>query len=142
MIAPAPEVLVVEDQFDLLTLLLELFTQAGYRAEGVSTGKEALARLEQKPPDLLLTDVVLPDTDGLELTRKLKSAPGTKHIPVVLVSGEPASRLTPDAVTATGADAFLPKPLALPALEQTVAALLSGRRAPGQPPAPGPPGSP
>jgi CheY-like chemotaxis protein len=141
MTHPAPAVLVVEDQFDLLHLLLELLEKAGYRAWGVATGREALSQLERAPPDLLVTDVGLPDVDGIEITRRVKSNPGTRHIPVLVVSGHVDATASPAALLATGADAFLPKPLDLADLESTVAALLSGLPGRGQLPARAPAGS-
>ncbi|MEN9799604.1 MAG: hypothetical protein RL653_3301 [Pseudomonadota bacterium] len=141
MTYPAPAVLVVEDQFDLLHLVLELLEKAGYRARGVATGREALSQLERAPPDLLVTDVGLPDVDGIEITRRVKSNPGTRHIPVLVVSGHVDATASPAALLATGADAFLPKPLDLADLESTVAALLSGLPGRGQPPARAPAGS-
>jgi CheY-like chemotaxis protein len=141
MTSPTPAVLVVEDQFDQLSLLMELLARAGYRTEGVNSGSEALARIARTPPDLLVTDVGLPDVDGIEITRRVKSNPSTQHIPVLVVSGHAGSRFAPEALADTGADAFLPKPLDLSALEATVAALLSGLPARGRLPARAPPGS-
>jgi two-component system sensor histidine kinase/response regulator len=139
--SPSPAVLVVEDEFDLLQLLLELLARAGYRASGVACGVEALAHIERSPPDLLVTDVGLPDVDGMEITRRVKSNPSTHHIPVLVVSGHVNAFASPAAVAESGADAFLPKPLDLGEFESTIVALLSGLPARGQLPARAPPDS-
>lgn len=141
MTSSLPAVLVVEDQFELLQLIVELLAKAGYRSEGVTSGNEALARIRRAPPDVLVTDVGLPDVDGFEVTRRLKSSPSTRHIPVVVVSGHVGAVANPEVLTATGADAFLPKPLDLAELAATIAALLNGLPARGRLPARAPPGS-
>ena len=121
--------------------MLELISHFGYLVEGVETGLEALARIDAKPPDLLLTDVGLPDVDGLEIARRVKSNPATAHVPVLVISGHFNTELSAGALRSMCADAFLAKPLDLSALEETLAQLLSALPGRGPLPARALPGS-
>jgi DNA-binding response OmpR family regulator len=84
---PDPLILVVDDDLFNVDLLLFELEDAGYRALGVSSAREALRRLEQDPPvDLILLDVMMPGMDGLELTQLLKRDIRTRDIPIILLT--------------------------------------------------------
>jgi two-component system cell cycle response regulator DivK len=102
-------ILAVDDQEDNRRILRDLLTAAGFEVIEAADGREALAQAEQHLPDLVLMDVQLPEMDGYEATRRLKSDPRLKAIPVIMVtsfalSGDEALAL------AAGSDAYMSKP--------------------------------
>ncbi|MDX6287639.1 MAG: hypothetical protein QOG53_3124 [Frankiales bacterium] len=78
-------VLVVEDEPGLRSYLVPLLERAGYAAEAVASGAEALASVADRPPDLVLLDVNLPDISGLDVCRQLRKLPG--YVPVIMLTG-------------------------------------------------------
>lgn len=76
-------ILVVEDELDIASVLLDYLRHAGWQAEHIADGRAALARLLADPPDLTLLDIMLPGLDGLSILRQLQ--PGTTH-PVILLT--------------------------------------------------------
>jgi signal transduction histidine kinase/DNA-binding response OmpR family regulator len=100
-------VLVVEDNADMRAYLTRLLRAEGWRVTAVADAAAAL-RLSP-PPDLLLSDVMLPGTDGLELTRALRRLPATARLPIVLLT----ARAGPESAAhglAAGADDYVVKP--------------------------------
>lgn len=99
-------VLVVEDEHDIASVLLDYLRHAGFVAEHIADGREALARLQADPPDLTLLDVMLPGLDGLSILRQLR--PADSH-PVILVTArvEELDRLLG---LELGADDYICKP--------------------------------
>ena len=107
--ADSGRVLAVDDGPANLALLQQLLTRDGYTVSTAVDGIEALERIAAEPPDIVLTDVVMPRCDGIRLCRELKSRPSTRLIPVVLITslrGREERLLGIDA----GADDFLLKP--------------------------------
>jgi DNA-binding response OmpR family regulator len=116
----ARTILVVEDDPETLRVLSAALDSSGYLVAGVSTGAEARSLLKQMRPDLVLLDLMLPDTDGLVLIdtlRKLTIAP------IVIVSGrhEPVDRVLS---LKLGADDFIAKPFDLEELDARIQAVL------------------
>jgi CheY-like chemotaxis protein len=110
-------VLVVEDDTPIRSFVAAaLAFELGVRVVAAGDGAEALDRVAQQRPDLVLTDLRMPVMDGLALTRRLKADPATRAIPVVLMTavGDRAD------AAAAGCDAFLPKPFELDELAGVV----------------------
>jgi DNA-binding response OmpR family regulator len=84
-----PKILVVEDQPDVLKTMLYLLKRAGCETRGAKTGAEAMRLASAGKFDLITLDIDLPDTNGLELCRRLKQDLHLRQIPVVFVSGRP-----------------------------------------------------
>ena len=82
----APHILIVEDEDCLLEVLRYNFEKAGYVVESLSNGDRADARLKEAIPDLVLLDWVLPGLSGIELCRRLRRAPVTKTLPVIMLT--------------------------------------------------------
>ncbi len=103
------EVLIIEDTPASLQLLTDLLTQAGYVARRAQDGKMGLLSAQAQPPELILLDVRMPDIDGYEVCRRLKSDPRTHDVPVIFLS---ALRETEDKVLAfqLGAVDYISKP--------------------------------
>jgi len=66
---------VVDDDPEVLTLLTRMLEQAGHRVEASPSSQAALAQIPQSRPDCVITDIMMPDMDGFELTRRLRSRP-------------------------------------------------------------------
>ncbi len=86
---PRPSVLIVEDDPDYNDLLREAFTDAGFRALRASNGQKALNILHQEPVDLVVSDFVMPEVNGLELCRLLQQDFRLARTKVILYSGNP-----------------------------------------------------
>ncbi|WP_146209870.1 response regulator [Vitiosangium sp. GDMCC 1.1324] len=84
-----PHILIVDDEPDLAGLLAYNLGRAGFSTTQVHTGEEALARVREAPPDLLLLDLMLPDMDGAALYRELRADPTTSHLRVLVISARP-----------------------------------------------------
>ena len=81
-----PRILLVEDEYatgEAITFLLELH---GFQVTAVSNGREALESLGGDLPDLILSDVMMPEMDGLEMVRRIRERPDCREIPVVVMS--------------------------------------------------------
>ena len=127
MIEPS-HILVVDQDADTRSLLQETFGGAGYRVSLAASGEEALAYLHLITPDLILFNLLLPDKNGLELTRRLKTDTSKPFIPIIIITERTdleASVVSLDA----GADDFLVKPLAVDELLARVRAMLRLQRA-------------
>jgi DNA-binding response OmpR family regulator len=102
-------ILVAEDDLDIAHLLAHYLQRAGFEAELVSSGRDVLPRLRKAPPDLLLLDIMLPELDGLEVCRAVRSEPATAAIPIIIVTarGEETDRIVG---LELGADDYITKP--------------------------------
>jgi two-component system alkaline phosphatase synthesis response regulator PhoP len=89
-----PRILCIEDEADVSALVSHVLTRAGYRVETAATGREALSRIAQAHPTLILLDLMLPDIDGFALCEILRHDRATATIPIMLLSGwsSPESR--------------------------------------------------
>jgi two-component system chemotaxis sensor kinase CheA len=105
----APKVLVVEDSYTVRELQRSILEAAGYRVETARDGKEAFDRVtSDEEIDLVLTDLDMPEMDGLELTKAIRARPERSSLPVVIVTSrgsEDDRRLGVEA----GADAYMVK---------------------------------
>ena len=132
MFEPTTSILVVDDNEAERYYLSRILGKAGYRVTQAATGQEALRLAAAEPPELITLDIRLPDINGFEVCRRLKSDPVTRDVPVVHIS---ASFTTPDAKAEgldSGADGYLTHPVDANELLATLRALLRARRAEGQ----------
>ena len=79
-------VLVVDDDEANRTLLRDPLETHGYEIVEAENGERALQKVEQRPPDAILLDVMMPQMDGFEVCRRLKKDPRTAHIPILIVT--------------------------------------------------------
>ncbi|GFE96099.1 response regulator transcription factor [Gluconobacter cerinus] len=124
-------ILVVEDDAGMRTLILRALQGGGFRARGVASGDEMWAALEVAPVDLIILDIMLPGTNGIELCRALRNGQGASHVdetppsqvPIIMVSARGEER---DRVTGleSGADDYVPKPFGQRELLARVRAVL------------------
>ena len=118
-----PTILVVEDEAPLLTLLRYNLEKQGFRVEEATDGQEALLRVAENKPDLVLLDWMLPSLSGIEVCRQIRRRPATRDLPVIMVTARTEDQ---DAVRALdiGADDYITKPFAVEALLARIRALL------------------
>lgn len=121
--AAKPYVLVVEDEAPLVTLLRYNLEKQGFRVDDAGDGGEALIRISEAPPDLVLLDWMLPTLSGLELCRQIRRRPATRNLPVIMLTARAEDQ---DAVRGleTGADDYITKPFSIEALIARMRALL------------------
>jgi CheY-like chemotaxis protein len=117
-------VLVVDDEPDFCQVVKEILSIDGMLVSEAHSVIQALATLAHQAPDLVLTDVMMPDIDGLDLVRSLRSEPSWSDIPTVVVSARVLEEDRAAALQA-GANAFLPKPFTARELRETIRPLLA-----------------
>ena len=121
---PAPTVLVVEDDPVILRLLEVNFELEGYGVLLAHDGGEGIEMARAHLPDVLVTDIMMPHTSGLELLATLKSEPDTKAIPIVLLSAK-AQTSDLEVGMQAGADDYITKPFEPLDLVERASALFS-----------------
>jgi CheY-like chemotaxis protein len=122
-------ILVVDDHEDSRVVARMVLEHAGYAVSVAATGPEALAMAISRKPDLVLMDIVLPEMDGLEVSRRLRMHPTTRDTRIVAVTA--LGRAIREESLRAGCDAFLTKPYHVAALRSIVfEQLLYGRRQP------------
>jgi two-component system chemotaxis response regulator CheY len=122
-------ILIVEDSATMRSLLASALTDLGTSVEitEAASGFEALRLLPREPFDLILTDINMPDINGLELLSFVKGNSAYRDIPLIIVSTEGSERDREKGLE-LGADAYLVKPFEPDALRRVVSELLSKRR--------------
>lgn len=113
-----PLVLVVDDHRQVLRFIEINLKLHGFGVITTTSGEEALAIVEAKKPDIMLLDIIMPDMDGLEVLRRLRSA---NQLPVIAFSTSIASY---DEAMKFGANSFISKPFNINELEEKIRAFL------------------
>ena len=118
-----PLVLIVEDEPPLQKLLAYNLEAAGFETAQAFDGEEAVMLIEERTPDLVILDWMLPQLSGIELCRRLRRRPETAHLPIIMLTarGEEHDRLRG---LETGADDFVTKPFSPAELIARVRAVL------------------
>ncbi|MCX6955533.1 MAG: response regulator, partial [Verrucomicrobia bacterium] len=114
-------ILVVEDNKAARELLAEALRAAGHTVETAADARTALAAYAVRPPDVVVLDLNLPDHDGLEVARRIRSLAAPAHGPRIVGCSAEAFAETRNAALAAGMDAFLEKPVRLATLAKAVA---------------------
>ena len=104
----AATVLVVDDNADMVQYLVRIL-EKDYRVVSASNGREALDLLESTHPDLVISDIMMPVMDGVQLLKEIKSTPGMSNIPVMLLSARAGEESRIEGYD-LGADDYLVKP--------------------------------
>ncbi len=118
------KILIVEDEESLLKLESILLISKGFDVKGVPNGRAALEAVAEDKPDLVLLDIMLPEIDGFEVCRQLKSDPATRHIPVIMLT---AKKSREDMVRGekVGADWYITKPFKSAMVIETIQRFLA-----------------
>ena len=116
-------ILIVEDELDLRSTLEFKFKSEGYTVESVSKGKDALAALSRKKPDLILLDLMLPDMSGLDICKKVRNSPDDHDVSIIMLTakGEEVDRVLGFEL---GADDYVVKPFSVRELALRVSTVL------------------
>jgi len=118
-------ILLIEDDPDIQKMVkLSLLYQGGHQVSVASGGAEGLQKAAAENPDLILLDVMMPEMDGYETIKALKSQPGTRHIPVVFLSAR-AQQAEIQKGRELGAVGYLVKPFDPMSLAAQLEAILS-----------------
>jgi CheY-like chemotaxis protein len=117
-------VLAVDDDPHIRTLLMQEFSEAGYRLRVAANGREALAEVRRERPDLVILDVMMPEINGFDVAAVLKNDPQTMDIPIIILS------IVEDRTRGfrLGIDRYLTKPIDTAALFREVGSLLEQGR--------------
>jgi CheY-like chemotaxis protein len=121
-----PRVLLVDDEISSAQVLGLILAEQGYLVTVAGDGRQALARLDDARPDLLVTDFMMPFMNGADLVRAVKALPAYERLPVLVISGAPEAALRPYQL---GHDRFLRKPFGFDAFVDAVRALLERKDA-------------
>jgi signal transduction histidine kinase len=128
MVERKSKILIVDDAVDTVELLKKRFHSEGYDTAEANDGEEALQKVEQYHPDLIVLDVMMPKLDGYEVCRRLKADENTKYVPVLMLTakGEVENKIKGLEI---GADDYLPKPFDYKELSARVKSLLTIKEA-------------
>ena len=104
------KILVVDDNEDNRELVSKILRIRGYLVVEAEDGKAAIKKAEDERPDLILMDISLPDIDGYEATRVIKSKAGLKDIPIIALTAH-AMKGDREKALEAGCDGYIPKPI-------------------------------
>jgi len=121
----AYKLLIVEDNIELLMLMQQLLGPK-YRVKTATNGKEAIEVIEQEELDIIISDVMMPVMDGLELTRHVKADPNYQHLPIILLTAKTQDEDRNEALQ-IGADSYVTKPFKLSDLELRINNIVENR---------------
>ncbi len=119
-----PLILIVDDNQDNLLFLSCILDSLNLRFVSAITSGEAISLAINKQPDLIFLDMVMPDIDGMEITRRLKHHSFTKDIPIVAVTGLTLPKHK-KAIREAGCDAYICKPFLIEEIEKTLISFLN-----------------
>jgi len=119
---PAKKILIVEDERDILQLVKLYLEKEGFRTVSAATGAEGLRSAKQDKPDLVILDLMLPEIDGLEVCKRLRAAPETAMLPIIMLTAKAEESDTVIGLE-LGADDYVTKPFSPKTLVARVKAL-------------------
>ena len=120
-------ILIVDDHEDNVELLRARLEAWGYRSESASDGAEALQKIEECPPDLVLLDVMMPKIDGIEVARRVKGNAKLPFIPIIMQTALDATENKVEGLEA-GADDYITKPIDFAELKARLQSMLRIKR--------------
>jgi CheY-like chemotaxis protein len=118
-------IVAVDDSPDNLTLLEIILDDPHYDLDLTASGQEALNKISRKIPDLILLDVMMPEMDGFEVTRRIRQDESLPYIPILLLTAHDQVNLTEG--IAAGADDFIRKPFDIDELQTRVESLTQAK---------------
>src|SRR5271154_6112064 len=110
-------ILIVDDERDLVDAYMRLLERAGHRCLGAFDANEAIQTIDAESPDLVITDLSLPDTSGIEIIRHVRAK--SAHTPIIVMSGHN------EAARAAGANVSLLKPVSIAVLRRVIGEALA-----------------
>ena len=119
------KILYIEDNFDNMTLVQRVLEIEGYEVIPADTGKAGLALAIANKPDIIITDINLPDIDGYQITDALKRDAATAHIPIIAMTANVMKKDRENVIQA-GCDGFISKPIDVDELPGQIENFLKG----------------
>ena len=119
-----PKILIVEDEADQMNLFRDFFKGEGWEVIGAVNGARALKLAFEKLPNVILLDVNLPDMDGFEICKRIKTNPETARVPLILISGNKKDTESIVKGLGLGSATYLIKPVDLDILKAKLEAVL------------------
>jgi two-component system chemotaxis response regulator CheY len=119
--------LVIEDDDVMRNVLIQLLALMGlaeFKFTEARDGVEGLARFDTKSFDIVFVDWNMPKMSGIEFVRKVRASDKTRHVPIVMVTGETSMGKVEDALDSAGADVYITKPFTIDVLRRQLAKLL------------------
>lgn len=120
---PRKKILVVDDVAENRAVVIDMLGQLGFEMIEAVNGLDGLEKAQALRPELILMDIVMPEMDGLEATRRLRQLPDWKDVPIIVISASTSATDEENSLTA-GANAALPKPIDFSRLLAQIATLL------------------
>lgn len=120
------KILYIEDNFDNLTLVKRVLEIEGYEVVSAETGQEGLSKAFESIPDIIITDINLPDIDGYEVTDTLKKDQVTAHIPIIAMTAN-VMKKDRESVFQAGCDGYISKPIDVDELPAQIENFLKGK---------------
>lgn len=114
---------IVEDDSNIREIETIALRNSGYQVQSFETGKEFFRKVEERTPDLLLLDVMLPDQSGYDIVKKIRQTPAIKKLPVIMVTAK-TSEIDMIKGLDDGADDYIKKPFSIMELISRVKAML------------------
>jgi two-component system cell cycle response regulator DivK len=119
------KVLYIEDNPDNMTLVRRVLEIEGYEVIAAENGKEGLSKAFNNSPDIIITDINLPDIDGYEITDTLKKDKKTAHIPIIAMTAN-VMKKDRESIFQAGCDGFISKPIDIDELPGQIENFLKG----------------
>jgi two-component system cell cycle response regulator DivK len=120
------KILYIEDNLDNMTLVKRVLEIEGYEVIEAGNGRDGLAKAMSNRPDIIITDINLPDIDGYEITDTLKKARETAHIPVIAMTAN-VMKKDREHVLQVGCDGYIAKPIDIGELPSQIENFLKGK---------------
>jgi CheY-like chemotaxis protein len=121
------EIMIVDDEQDVVTIISKVLKKSGYEVTTAADGLECLKKLENKLPDLILLDNIMPNMDGHAVLSKLKASKKTANIPVIMVTALVDQEHITNAQK-SGAAEYIVKPFDYTVMLEKIAQVLKARR--------------
>ena len=119
------EILIVDDETNIVLSLEFLMKQAGFQVRTAQDGEQAIQALEERVPDLVLLDVMMPRKDGYEVCQEIRRREAWSHLPVVMLTAKGRDEEREKGL-AMGADDYITKPFSTQEVVETVQSILAG----------------
>ncbi|HMS85995.1 MAG TPA: response regulator transcription factor [Nitrospira sp.] len=121
--ATGKKILIIEDEQDIVQLVQHYLQKEGFRSVTATSGIEAVKKVKEEKPDLIILDLMLPELDGLEVCKRVRSNPDTALLPIIMLTAKAEESDTIVGLE-LGADDYVTKPFSPKALIARVKALL------------------
>ena len=124
----AVRVVCIEDEPEMIDRVRLILSREGYEVVGAPGGVRGLETVEELTPDLVLLDLMMPDMDGWEVYQRMKANPGTKHIPVIVVTARAQSIDKVLGLHIAKVDDYITKPFGPAELLKSIERVLTNHR--------------